>query len=145
MKFRLASGFLCVASVASAGGLLLPGAGAVSTSRAGAATVSAEDGEAITLNPAGIARVEGTVITFGIAAIDSALSFHRNGSYDPVSEESVSYAGNPFPTMTNEAKPPLGFGAFQPVPVVAITSDLGKRIPGLTAAFGLYAPNAYPF
>jgi hypothetical protein len=41
---------------AIAGGLFLPGAGAISTSRAGAGTVSADDGEALVLNPAGIAK-----------------------------------------------------------------------------------------
>ena len=145
MKLGLALGFVCAAKVASAGGLLLPGAGAVSTSRAGAATVSSEEGEALTLNPANIAAVSGTVITFGIAAIDYYMSFQRNGAYDPIMEESVSYAGQRYPTISNDAKPPLGIGGFQPVPVVAISSDLGNRVPGLHVAFGLYAPNAYPF
>src|SRR5580765_782621 len=110
MKFLLAMGMLCAARVASAGGLLLPGAGAVSTARAGAATVAAEEGEALTLNPAGIARVEGTVITFGISAIDYAMSFQRNGTYDPITEESVPYAGMRYPTIENSPKPPLGIG-----------------------------------
>src|SRR5437868_5546745 len=110
MKLRLIAGISCMAKAAAAGGLLLPGAGAVSSARAGAATVAAEEGEALTLNPAGIARVEGTVITFGIAAIDYAMSFQRNGTYDPIAEESVSYAGQPYPVMTNDAHPPLGIG-----------------------------------
>jgi len=38
------------AQPADAGGLLLPGSGAVSTSRAGAAVASTEDGEALSIN-----------------------------------------------------------------------------------------------
>jgi len=137
---------LCT-STASAGGLLLPGAGAESTSRAGASTVAAEDGEALALNPANLANTKGTVITFGISAIDYFMSFKRNGVYDMITTESVSYAGQPYPTITNDSKPPLGIPGtgFQPVPVIAVSSDLGEKIPGLHASFGIYAPNAYPF
>ena len=46
---------LCCSGVASAGGLTLPGAGVVSATRAGAAVASADDAEAIVMNPAGIA------------------------------------------------------------------------------------------
>jgi long-subunit fatty acid transport protein len=141
----LALGLVSAGGVASAGGLLLPGAGAVSTSRAGASTVAADDGEAISLNPAGIAKAKGTTITFGIAAIDYYLAFTRAGNYPNITEESTTYAGTPYPTMTNNAKPPLGFGSFQPVPLIAIVSDLGGLVPNLHVGFGLYAPNAYPF
>lgn len=142
LSFTIALG---MAGTASAGGLLLPGAGAISTSRAGASVASVDDGESIALNPAGIAKAHGTQIQIGISAIDYFLSFRRNGDYDPIAEESVSYAGQRYPTMTNDAKPPLGIGSFQPVPVIAVVSDLGERIPGLHVAAGLYAPNAYPF
>jgi long-subunit fatty acid transport protein len=134
-----------VGGVANAGGLLLPGAGAVSSSRAGASTVAADDGEAISLNPAGIAKAKGTTITFGIAAIDYFLQFQRAGNYPNIAEESTTYANTPYPVMTNDAKPPLGFGSFQPVPLIAIVSDLGGVVPNLHVGFGLYAPNAYPF
>jgi long-subunit fatty acid transport protein len=136
---------LCGAGTATAGGLFLPGSGAVSTSRAGAAVASADDGEAIGLNPAGIAKAKGTTITFGIAAIDYFMSFQRNGTYPSIMEEDQSYEGQRYPLMTNDPKPPLGIGQFQPVPVIAIVSDLGGRIPGLHAGFGVYAPSAYPF
>ncbi|HEY6036025.1 MAG TPA: hypothetical protein VIV58_17235, partial [Kofleriaceae bacterium] len=131
--------------MASAGGLFLPGAGVISTSRAGAAVASADDAEAIALNPAGIAKTTGTKITIGIAAIDYLMSFQRSGTYDPIKEEATSYAGTPYPKMTNDAKPPLGIGAFQPVPVIGVVSDLNNKIPHLHAGFGIYAPNAYPF
>ena len=58
---------LCASGTAAAGGLFLPGSGAVSTSRAGASVASVDDGEAIGLNPAGLAKSKGTVITLGIS------------------------------------------------------------------------------
>jgi len=131
--------------VAAAGGLLLPGAGAVSTSRAGAAVASADDGEALVLNPAGIAKAEGTTITLSAAIIDYAMQFQRRGSYDPVTDENYPYANQPYKLVRNDASPPLGIGAMQPVPVIAVLSDLGGRVPGLHLAAGIYAPNAYPF
>ena len=138
-------GTLGLSGTAMAGGLFIPGNGVISTSRAGAAVASAEDGEAISINPAGIAKTVGTVVQIGIVAIDYAMSFTRAGTYDPIAEESVSYAGQPYPTITNDAKPPLGFGSFQPVPVIAVVSDLGGMIPHLHAGFGVYAPQGYPF
>jgi hypothetical protein len=125
--------------------LLLPGAGPVSTSRAGASVVDSEDGEALALNPANIAKTEGTVIDIGFAAIDYFMSFSRNGDYDQVSGQ--SYSGTRYPTMTNDPSPGLAIPGtgFVPVPLVAISSDLGNRVPGLHVAAGLYAPNAYPF
>jgi long-subunit fatty acid transport protein len=136
---------LGLAAVASAGGLFIPGAGAVSTARAGASVASADDGEAIAINPAGIAKSKGTTVTIGVAAVDYLMSFTRNGTYDPITEEATTYEGQPYPTVTNAARPPLGIGAFQPIPVIAIVSDLGGRIPNLHAGFGVYAPSSYPF
>jgi long-subunit fatty acid transport protein len=130
---------------AAAGGLLLPGAGAVSTSRAGAAVASADDGEALVLNPAGIAKATGTTITLTSAIFSYAMEFHRRGAYDAVSGESYPYAGQPFNAVKNDASAPFGIGAFQPVPVFAVLSDLGGRVPGLHVGGGVYIPNAYPF
>jgi long-subunit fatty acid transport protein len=134
-----------LAGTASAGGLLLPGSGAISTSRAGASVAAVDDGESIALNPAGIAKSHGTQVQIGIAAIDYILSFQRNGTYDPISEEPTSYDGQRYPVMENGSQPPLGLGAYQPVPMIAVVSDLGGVIPNLHVAVGLYAPNAYPF
>jgi long-subunit fatty acid transport protein len=131
--------------VAAAGGLLLPGAGAVSTSRAGAAVASADDGEALVLNPAGIAKAEGTTITLSAAIIGFAMEFQRRGSYETVSGENYPYAGQPFRAVKNDTSPPLGIGSLVPVPVIAVLSDLGGRVPGLHVGAGIYAPNAYPF
>jgi len=135
---------LClVTTPAWGGGLLLPGAGAVSTSRAGAAVASTDDGEALSLNPAGLAEIRGTEITLSAAFIAYAMKFTRTGTYDAVPGD--PYSGQPFPTVENNPKLPAAIGPFQPIPVFAIASDLGGRVPGLVLAAGLYSPNAYPF
>jgi long-subunit fatty acid transport protein len=133
-----------LAGSAHAGGLLLPGSGAISTSRAGAAIASTDDGEALSLNPAGLAKSTGTTITLSAAIINYSMEFTRRGTYDPVTD-GAGFVGEAFPTVKNESRPPLGIGRFQPVPVIAISSDLGGAIPGLHVAAGIYAPNAYPF
>jgi long-subunit fatty acid transport protein len=140
-----AAGMIGATEPARAGGLLLPGSGAISTSRAGAAVASAEGGEALALNPAGIAKSKGTTITVSAAIIDQALEFTRRGTYDDIADEALPYEGMAFPTVRNDAKPSLGVGGFQPIPVVAVTSDLGGVVPNLKVAAGLYAPTAYPF
>src|SRR4051812_25135292 len=136
---------LGLCGTASAGGLLLPGSGAVSTSRAGASVAAVDDGEAIGINPAGIAKTHGTKITIGAAAINYFMTFQRNGTYDDNPNDATSYEGQRYPIVTQDAQPSLGIGRYQPVPVIAITSDLGGKVPNLSVGFGLYAPNAYPF
>ena len=141
-------GSIALPQVAAAGGLFLPGAGAVSTSRAGAAVASADDGEAISLNPAGLAKSTGTTITISAAMVQYAMEFQRRGTYDAVAMENYAYAGQPFALVKNDASPPLGIGSVQPIPVIAITTDVGRFVPALHGFFiglGLYAPNAYPF
>ncbi|MBA3395463.1 MAG: outer membrane protein transport protein [Deltaproteobacteria bacterium] len=130
---------------AQAGGMFLPGSGAISTSRAGAAVASTDDGEALGINPAGLTKTQGTTITISAAIISYALEFQRTGNYDSIESEARPYEGQPYPLVKNDPSLPLGIGSFQPVPVVALVSDLGGRVPGLTVAVGLYAPNAYPF
>ncbi|HEX5063084.1 MAG TPA: outer membrane protein transport protein [Kofleriaceae bacterium] len=139
---------VCVSGSAFAGGLILPGSGAVSTSRAGTGVASTEGGEAISLNPAGMAKSKGTTITVGAAIINYAMSFQRNGTYDTYTDPNLDptpYEGQDYPIVENNPKPPLGIGPYQPIPVIAVTTDLGGRVPGLTVGAGLYAPNAYPF
>ncbi|HEY4238624.1 MAG TPA: outer membrane protein transport protein [Kofleriaceae bacterium] len=132
-------------SAAFAGGLFLPGDGAVSTSRGGAAVASTDDGEALAINPAGLAKTKGTTITLSATVISYAMQFTRSGTYDNIPGYATAYAGTAYPTVENKAKPPLGFGSWQPVPVFTIASDLGGIVPGLHVAIGLFAPNAYPF
>lgn len=146
MKIRLGLVLGCVvAQPAVAGGLFLPGSGAISTSRAGAAIASADDGEALSMNPAGLAKTRGTTITLSAAIIGYSMEFDRRGTYDALAAADRPYEGADFGAVKNAAKPPLGIGSFQPVPVVAVVSDLGGRVEGLHVAAGLYAPNAYPF
>jgi long-subunit fatty acid transport protein len=138
-------GMGCVPGIAAAGGLFLPGAGAVSTSRAGAAVASADDGEALALNPAGIAKATGNTITISAAMIQYAMEFQRRGNYEAVAGETYPYADQPYAAEQNDARPSFGIGSVQPVPVIAFLTDLGGRVPGLHLGVGLYAPNAYPF
>jgi len=148
MKLRhlvVSVGIACVPRLASAGGLFLPGAGAVSMSRAGAAVASSDDGEALVLNPAGIAKAHGNTITISAAMIEYAMTFQRRGSYDAVPGQDYAYAGAPFAAVRNDARPPLGIGRFQPLPVVAFLTDLGGRLGNLHLGIGLYAPSGYPF
>lgn len=151
MKLRpLVVGTLLAASATGAvpvhaGGLFLPGAGAVSSSRAGAAVASADDGEALVLNPAGLAKVRGTQLTLSIAFLQYYMEFTRRGSYDAIADADTSYEGQPYATIKNDPSLSYGIGKVQPIPVIAVASDLSGLVPGLTVAAGLYAPNAYPF
>lgn len=149
MRAWIVGGSLLATGTAFAGGLFLPGSGAISTSRAGAAVSSADDGEALSINPAGLAKSErGWTITISAAIIRYYMEFDRRGAYDPVDETPPDpYTGQPYPTIENDPKPPTGLGSFQPIPVVAVVANLDKLgwVPGLTVAAGLYAPNGYPF
>lgn len=136
---------VCASTTAYAGGLILPGSGAVSTARAGTGVASTEGGEAISLNPAGLAKSKGTTITIGAAIINYDMSFQRNGTYDAYAMDPLQYEGDRYPTIENDPSPPLGIGPYQPIPVIAVVSDLGGAVPGLHVGAGLYAPNAYPF
>jgi long-subunit fatty acid transport protein len=134
-------------AAAHAGGLFLPGSGAISTSRAGAAVASADDGEALGLNPAGLAKASGTTITLSAALVQYSMKFTRAGTYDAVPDnmDSDAYEGTAYQTVENKPDLPLGLGTFQPIPVIAVVTDLGNPDSKLRLAAGLYAPNAYPF
>lgn len=132
------------AGTANAGGLYLPGSGAISTSRAGAAVASTDNGEAIGLNPAGVAKTSGTTVTLSLAFIDYAMTFQRRGTYDAIPDVDAPYEGQAYPLVEDASKPSTGIGQFQPIPVVAVTSDLGGAVPHLRVGAGLYAPNSYP-
>jgi long-subunit fatty acid transport protein len=134
---------LCHGGVADAGGLYLPGPGAITTSRAGAAVASTDNGEAIAVNPSGLARTEGTTITVSAAAINYAMTFQRRGTYDDIPNLDFPYEGQPYPLVEDASPPGFGVGGFQPIPVIAVTHQLGA-VP-LTLAFGTFTPNSYPF
>ena len=150
MKLReltILGSLLAAPAAAHAGGLFLPGSGAISTSRAGAAIASADDGEALGLNPAGLAKTSGTTITLSASLVRYSMKFTRSGTYDAIPDnmDADAYEGTPYPTIENKPDLPLGIGTFQPIPVIAIATDLGGMVPKLRVAAGLYAPNAYPF
>jgi long-subunit fatty acid transport protein len=149
------SALVISAGAARGGGLLLPGSGAISTSRAGASVASVWGGDAIAINPAGIAIGRGTQITISAALIDYSLSFKRAGNYEATGRTDAggapaplpweaNFVGQPYETVHDESTPPIGLGPFQAVPVIAIASDLGGLVPGLYVGGGLWAPNAYP-
>ncbi len=152
LRRLLASTLLLGASAgtASAGGLLLPGNGAVSTSRAGASVASAAGAEAIPINPAGMSKMKGTVVSISSSFIDYDLAFKRAGSYDASADAAangvdIPWAGERYPTVVEGSKPKIGFGNLQAVPVLAVSSDLGGKIPGLRIGFAVFGPgNAYP-
>lgn len=128
--------------------MFIPGSGAISTSRAGAAVASVDDGEALSINPAGIAKTKGVKLTISASLVQYFMSFSRRGSYDPVTNPDGTtrpYNGMPYETVENDPAPPLGIGKFQPLPVIAVSWDLGGRVPGLAIAGGLYTPTGYPF
>jgi long-subunit fatty acid transport protein len=150
MKLReltILGSLLAAPAAAHAGGLFLPGSGAISSARAGAAVASTDDGEAIGINPAGLAKTSGTTITLSAALIQYSMKFTRSGTYDPLAapDPDQTFVGTPYGTVENKPDLPLGIGTFQPIPVIAIASDLGGAVPQLRVGAGLYAPNAYPF
>src|SRR5262245_6917884 len=119
MKLReltILGSLLAAPAAAHAGGLFLPGSGAISTSRAGAAVASADDGEALGLNPAGLAKSNGTTITLSAALIQYSMKFTRTGNYDAISDDDQPYEDTPYPTVENRPDLPLGIGTFQPIP-----------------------------
>jgi long-subunit fatty acid transport protein len=148
-SFGLCVGLGVVGAAASsgaahAGGLYLPGIGAVSTARAGASVASAENGEALLVNPARLAFLSGTQITLGASFIDYSLSFKRLGTYDDVAGRDFSWEGQPYAEVNDGSSPDVGAGPFQLIPMLAVTTDLGRRVPGLVLGAGLYAPQSYP-
>lgn len=138
------------ASPALAGGLLLPGNGAVSTSRAGASVASTAGAEAIPINPAGMAKMKGTVISIGSSLIDYDVAFKRAGTYDASADAAangvdIPWAGEAYPTVEDSSKPKIGIGSMQAVPVLAVSTDLGGKVPGLRVGLAVFGPgNAYP-
>jgi long-subunit fatty acid transport protein len=135
---------LAMSTPALAGGLFVPGSGAVSTARAGAAVASTDDGEAMSINPAGFAKAEGLKLTISATLLRYYMSFTRRGTYDPITLEDRPYEGQRYATVENDPDPPLGIGTYQPLPVIVVSYAL-PQVRGLTLAAGLFTPQAYPF
>jgi len=142
-----AAGFAIVCLLAApvaAGGLFIPGTGPTSSSRAGAWVAAADDPTALAVNPAGLNKQYGTVVYIGTNLVDYAMQFTRRGTYDDEPTMPLPWAGQPYPTVKNQGKPPIGFGSYQALPLVAVSTDLGLKIRGLRFGFGVFVPNSYP-
>jgi len=121
----------------------LPGTGPQPQARAGAFTAKADDPSALAHNPAGIAKLDGTVATIGFNLVDFSLRFRRTGSYE-ASGRDEAWEGQPYPLVEDQSKPSLGVGGFQAVPLVAVSTDFGRPSLPFRVAFGLFAPQGYP-
>src|SRR5579862_3824985 len=141
-----AAGFAVVtlAARADAGGLFVPGIGPSAVARAGAFIASADDPTALQTNPAGLAQQWGTVVYVGSTFLDYAMSFSRRGNYEVEPGETHPWDGQPYPTVTDTAKPPIGFGSYQALPTIAVSTDLGLHVKGLRFGAGLFVPTSYP-
>lgn len=133
-----------IAPAAHAGGLFVPGLGPQAMGRAGAFTAKADDPSALFHNPAGFTKLVGTVVQLGSNLLDYSLGFTREGVYEDSPEGGLAYAGQPYEPVDNQARPSVGLGPMQAVPLIAMGSDLGRSVPGLHVGLGVMAPNAYP-
>ncbi len=145
---------LIAPAAAHAGGLYLPGIGPTAQSRGGAFTARADDATALGVNPAGLAKGEGTEVYIGANLVDYALEFTRRGVYDADSNNPLPWAatsprgfvrwGKAYKPISDESSPAIGVGPFQAVPLIAVSTDLGLKVKGLRFGIGLIAPTAYP-
>ncbi|HET6611561.1 MAG TPA: outer membrane protein transport protein [Kofleriaceae bacterium] len=142
----LALGVVGSAKAAHAGGILIPGSGAQAQARAGAFVAKADDPSAIAHNPAGFAKIPGTVIYLGSNFVNLSLDYHRSGVYEPHQGggEAYGYEGQAFSPVSDQSSPAIGFAGFQAIPMIAVSSDLGMPELGLHIGAGVYAPHGYP-
>ncbi len=136
---------LLLASAAQAGGAFIPGYGSQAQPRAGAFTAKADDPSAIFHNPAGLAKLKGTMVHIGLNLINFSQEFTRAGSYDQCTDTKcpagVPWAGQPYETVENKAHGKFSVGNFAVVPLISATSDFGLDLP-LVFAAGIFAPGA---
>ncbi len=134
-----------LATSAWAGGTFIPGYGSQAQPRAGAFTAKADDPSAIFHNPAGLAKLRGTMVHLGLNLINFSQEFTRSGSYDQCTDAKcpagVPYAGQSYGTVENQAHGKVHLGDFAVVPLISATSDLGLGLPVVFAA-GVFAPGA---
>lgn len=136
---------VAVEPAAVAGGLFVPGAGPVAQGRAGAFTARADDPSAISHNPAGFAKLDGTQLYIGANFLRYVLSYQREGVYEPIpGDDQPGYVGQPFPKIENNGDAAIGFLGFQALPAFAVSTDLGHPEWPVRFGFGLYSPQAFP-
>lgn len=146
MRIAVASTIALVAlgpTRALAGGIFVPGAGPQAQARAGAFTAKADDPSAMAHNPAGFAKLDGTVVTVGVNLVDYSLRYRREGSYEPTGRDEV-WEGERFPTVENGARPQFGVGRWQALPTLAVSTDFGRADWPVRVGFGMVAPQGYP-
>ena len=124
-------------AAAIAGGVFVPGYGSQAQPRAGAFLAKADDPSALFHNPAGLAKMTGTVIHIGFNLVDFSQTFQRAGNY-----EDPAFSG-PYPEAKDESTPAIGIGEFQGIPLVAVSTDLGLDLP-IRFGAGLIAAHGYP-
>jgi long-chain fatty acid transport protein len=142
-----AAGFATLAFAAAdvhAGGLFLPGIGPSAVARAGAWIATADDPTALATNPAGLGQQWGTVVYIGSTFLDYSMSFARRGNYESEPGETHPWDGQPYPVVTDASKPPIGFGSFQALPTIAVSTDAGLHVKGLRFGAGVFVPTSYP-
>jgi long-chain fatty acid transport protein len=141
------AGFLALAAAAAgarAGGLFVPGYGSQAQPRAGAFVAKADDPSALYYNPAGLAGQKGTSAHLGVNFIAFNQSFQRAGVYEvPDEGPPPPWTGDPYPEVENEARPAIGVGRFQGIPLIGLATDLGGITP-LVFGFGIIADHGYP-
>ncbi len=129
---------------AHAGGLAIPGYGSQAQPRAGAFAAKADDPSAIFHNPAGLAKLSGTVLQLGINLVNFSQSFVREGSYDECTDPKcpvggLPFAGQPYAKIENQSHGAVALGDFAVVPLISAASDFGLKLPIVFAA-GIFAP-----
>lgn len=131
-------------SAALAGGLVVPGAGPAAQPRAGAFVARADDASTIGHNPAGLAKLDGTHVYLGANFIDYSLSYQRAGNYELSGEaDAPDYEGLPYPEVSDQSKPAVGFAGFQMLPTIGIVTDFGRPELPFRVGVGLFTPQGY--
>jgi long-chain fatty acid transport protein len=134
---------ITVPGAALAGGLSVPGYGSAAQPRAGAFVAKADDPSALFHNPAGLARQRGTSLHIGVNLLHFDQKFQRAGVYDDIQLADEPYEGQPYAPVEDGSNP-FGLGSTLPIPLIAVSTDLGLDLPVQFAA-GFLLDNAYPF
>jgi long-chain fatty acid transport protein len=120
---------------AHAGGVFVGEAGTQAMERGGAFVAKADDPTAMSVNPAGLAKLARAQLYLGANLLNYSLSYKRAGVY-PAQQRGPgepAYVGTEYPTVENEA-------TFQPIPYVAG----GGMVGDLALAIGVFAPPGVP-
>ncbi len=128
-----------------AGGLFVPGAGPSAQGRAGAFVARADDPTAMSHNPAGFAKLDGTQLYIGANFLRYAMSYQRSGAYEAGNgPDPLPFEGRAFPKVENDGDTAIGPLGSQALPSFVISSDLGHPEWPLRFAVGLYSVQAFP-